>query len=133
MSGPQGQGSRATLGLAQAHFEKGEYAEAEALYSAYIRQCACAASAGAPPGRKKTPTKKGSWRPVGLRCKSNSRAAIPAHGPHAKLHVSAQRPALNCLLRWVPAGPGNPIQTNRTEALLSRGRRTALAYLRMQP
>lgn len=51
MSGPQGPGSGATLGLAQAHFEKGEYAEAEALYSAYIRQCACAASAGAPPGR----------------------------------------------------------------------------------
>lgn len=51
MEGQQGQGSRATLGLAQAHFQRGEHAEAETLYSAYIRQCACAASAGAPARR----------------------------------------------------------------------------------
>uniref|UniRef100_A0AC11C0J1 Tetratricopeptide repeat domain 32 n=1 Tax=Ovis aries TaxID=9940 RepID=A0AC11C0J1_SHEEP len=47
MDGQQGQESPAVLALAQAHFKKGEYAEAEALYSAYIRQCAGAASEGA--------------------------------------------------------------------------------------
>lgn len=46
-----GQQSHATLALAQAHFEKDDYAEAEALYSAFIRQCACAGSGGAAPGR----------------------------------------------------------------------------------
>lgn len=51
MAEQQEQESQATLAAAQAHFEKGEYAEAEALYSAYIRQCACAASVGAAPGR----------------------------------------------------------------------------------
>lgn len=51
MEEQQGQGSHATLALAQAHFDKGEYNEAEALYAAYIRQCACAASVGALPGR----------------------------------------------------------------------------------
>ncbi|XP_036290585.1 tetratricopeptide repeat protein 32 isoform X1 [Pipistrellus kuhlii] len=58
MSGPPGPprpGARATLGLAQAHFDRGEHAAAEALYSAYIRQCACAAAAGAPPGSECSP------------------------------------------------------------------------------
>ncbi|KAM5142693.1 tetratricopeptide repeat protein 32 [Callospermophilus lateralis] len=55
MEGQQGQGSHATLALAQAHFDKGEYAEAEALYSAYIRQGACAAPEGAHPGSKCIP------------------------------------------------------------------------------
>ncbi|XP_032209123.1 tetratricopeptide repeat protein 32 [Mustela erminea] len=50
-----GQQSHATLALAQAHFEKGDYAEAEALYSAFIRQCACAGSVGAAPGSKCSP------------------------------------------------------------------------------
>ncbi|XP_004745915.2 tetratricopeptide repeat protein 32 [Mustela nigripes] len=50
-----GQQSHATLALAQAHFEKGDYAEAEALYSAFIRQCACAGSGGAAPGSKCSP------------------------------------------------------------------------------
>ncbi|XP_060042578.1 tetratricopeptide repeat protein 32 [Erinaceus europaeus] len=45
----QAPGSHATLALAQARFLKGEYAEAEALYSVYIRQCACAAPGGATP------------------------------------------------------------------------------------
>lgn len=51
MEGQQGEKSHATLTLAQAHFNKGEYAEAETLYSAYIRQCACAASSGESLGR----------------------------------------------------------------------------------
>lgn len=51
MEGQQGQEGQATLAVAQAHFEKGEHAQAEALYSAYIRRCACAASVGASPGR----------------------------------------------------------------------------------
>lgn len=51
MEGQQGQQSHATLALAQAHFEKGEYAEAEALYSAYIRRCLSAGSVGAAPGK----------------------------------------------------------------------------------
>uniref|UniRef100_A0A2K6T7M2 Tetratricopeptide repeat domain 32 n=1 Tax=Saimiri boliviensis boliviensis TaxID=39432 RepID=A0A2K6T7M2_SAIBB len=51
MEGQQGQESHATLALAQAHFNKGEYAEAESLYSAYIRQCACVSSSGLSPGR----------------------------------------------------------------------------------
>lgn len=51
MEGKQGQESHATLALAQAHFKKGEYTEAEALYSAFIRQCACAVPAGAAPVR----------------------------------------------------------------------------------
>ncbi|ELV11112.1 Ribosome biogenesis protein WDR12 [Tupaia chinensis] len=51
MEEPRGPESRASLALAQAHFDKGEYAEAEALYSAFIRQCACAASVGAKPRR----------------------------------------------------------------------------------
>ncbi|XP_048660724.1 tetratricopeptide repeat protein 32 isoform X2 [Marmota marmota marmota] len=55
MEGHQGQGSHATLALAQAHFDKGEYAEAEALYSAYIRQGAGAAPVGAHPGSKCIP------------------------------------------------------------------------------
>ncbi|KAF3826377.1 tetratricopeptide repeat protein 32 isoform X1 [Mirounga angustirostris] len=55
MDGQQGQQSHATFALAQAHFKKGEYAEAEALYSAYIRQCACAGSVGAAPGSKYSP------------------------------------------------------------------------------
>ncbi|XP_006191450.1 tetratricopeptide repeat protein 32 [Vicugna pacos] len=55
MEGQQGQESHATLAIAQAHFEKGEYAEAEELYSAYIHQCACAASVGAAPGSKCRP------------------------------------------------------------------------------
>uniref|UniRef100_A0A8C6QWW8 Tetratricopeptide repeat domain 32 n=1 Tax=Nannospalax galili TaxID=1026970 RepID=A0A8C6QWW8_NANGA len=40
MEGQPGRESHATLALAQARFEKGEYLEAEALYSAYIRHCA---------------------------------------------------------------------------------------------
>ncbi|XP_001503429.1 tetratricopeptide repeat protein 32 [Equus asinus] len=55
MEGQQGQQSHATLALAQAHFEKGEYAEAEALYSAYIRRCLSAGSVGAAPGNKCSP------------------------------------------------------------------------------
>ncbi|XP_032722785.1 tetratricopeptide repeat protein 32 [Lutra lutra] len=55
MDGQQGQQSHATLALAQAHFEKGDYAEAEALYSAFIRQCACAGSVGSAPGSKCSP------------------------------------------------------------------------------
>ncbi|KAB0379990.1 tetratricopeptide repeat protein 32 [Muntiacus reevesi] len=55
MDGQQGQESPAALALAQAHFKKGEYAEAEALYSAYIRHCACAASEGAARGSKCSP------------------------------------------------------------------------------
>uniref|UniRef100_A0A8C9PBR9 Tetratricopeptide repeat domain 32 n=1 Tax=Spermophilus dauricus TaxID=99837 RepID=A0A8C9PBR9_SPEDA len=55
MEGHQGQGSHATLALAQAHFDKGEYAEAEALYSAYISQGACAAPIGPHPGSKCIP------------------------------------------------------------------------------
>ncbi|KAM4804081.1 tetratricopeptide repeat protein 32 isoform X2 [Urocitellus parryii] len=55
MEGHQGQGSHATLALAQAHFDKGEYAEAEALYSAYIRQGACAAPNGPRSGSKCIP------------------------------------------------------------------------------
>lgn len=51
MEGRQGRETHAALALAQAHFNKGEYAEAEELYSAYIRQCACAASAGAASAR----------------------------------------------------------------------------------
>ncbi|XP_019610562.2 tetratricopeptide repeat protein 32 [Rhinolophus sinicus] len=49
MEGQQEQETHATLARAQAHFKKGDYAEAEALYSAYIRQCACAAPAGGAP------------------------------------------------------------------------------------
>ncbi|XP_003935278.1 tetratricopeptide repeat protein 32 [Saimiri boliviensis] len=55
MEGQQGQESHATLALAQAHFNKGEYAEAESLYSAYIRQCACVSSSGLSPGSKCSP------------------------------------------------------------------------------
>ncbi|KAF0870711.1 tetratricopeptide repeat protein 32 [Crocuta crocuta] len=55
MDGRQGRPSHASLALAQAHFNKGEYAEAETLYSAYISQCACAASVGAAPGSKCSP------------------------------------------------------------------------------
>lgn len=55
MEGPREQEGRATLARAQAHFRKGEYAEAEALYSAYIRQCACTASVGAPAGSECSP------------------------------------------------------------------------------
>lgn len=51
MEEQQGRDAHTTLALAQAHFEKGSYAEAEALYTAYIRQCACAAPAGAAPVR----------------------------------------------------------------------------------
>lgn len=51
MEGPQGQDNPATLERAQAHFQQGNYAEAEELFSAYIRQCACAVSAGAPGGK----------------------------------------------------------------------------------
>ncbi|KAI5938715.1 tetratricopeptide repeat protein 32 [Manis javanica] len=47
MEGQQGQQSHATLTLAHDYFKKCEYVEAEALYSAYIRQCVCATSAGA--------------------------------------------------------------------------------------
>ncbi|KAK2492363.1 hypothetical protein MC885_014631 [Smutsia gigantea] len=47
MEGQEGQQSHAALTLAQDYFKKGEYAEAEGLYSAYIRQCVCATSAGA--------------------------------------------------------------------------------------
>lgn len=53
MEGQQGRETHAALALAQAHFNKGEYAEAEELYSAYIRQCACAASSGAASARPK--------------------------------------------------------------------------------
>ncbi|XP_029088675.1 tetratricopeptide repeat protein 32 isoform X2 [Monodon monoceros] len=55
MEGQQGQEKLATLALAQAHFQKGEYAEAEALYSAYVRQYACAASEGEASGSKCSP------------------------------------------------------------------------------
>nr|XP_055183374.1 tetratricopeptide repeat protein 32 isoform X2 [Nyctereutes procyonoides] len=50
MDARQGRQNHAALTLAQAHFQKGEYAEAEELYSAYIGQCACAGSAGEAPG-----------------------------------------------------------------------------------
>ncbi|XP_022430088.1 tetratricopeptide repeat protein 32 isoform X3 [Delphinapterus leucas] len=55
MEGQQGREKLATLALAQAHFQKGEYAEAEALYSAYVRQYACAASEGEASGSKCSP------------------------------------------------------------------------------
>lgn len=55
MAGQQGRETCTTLARAQAHFQKGEYAEAETLYSAYIHQCACAASAGAPLGSACSP------------------------------------------------------------------------------
>ncbi|CAK7296614.1 Tetratricopeptide repeat protein 32 [Vulpes lagopus] len=55
MDARQGRQDHAALTLAQAHFQKGEYAEAEALYSAYIGQCACAGSAGEAPGSKCSP------------------------------------------------------------------------------
>ncbi|EHB02374.1 Tetratricopeptide repeat protein 32 [Heterocephalus glaber] len=55
MERQQGQESQAALAVAQAHFEKGEFAEAEARYSAYIRQCAHAAAVGASPGSKCSP------------------------------------------------------------------------------
>lgn len=45
----------ATLARAQARFEKGDFEEAEALYSAYIRQCAGAALGGAAPGSECRP------------------------------------------------------------------------------
>ncbi|XP_049760561.1 tetratricopeptide repeat protein 32 [Elephas maximus indicus] len=55
MEEQQGQVSQSTLPLAHAHFEKGDYPEAEALYSAYIRQCGCAVSARSGPGSKCSP------------------------------------------------------------------------------
>uniref|UniRef100_A0A5F9CU75 Tetratricopeptide repeat domain 32 n=1 Tax=Oryctolagus cuniculus TaxID=9986 RepID=A0A5F9CU75_RABIT len=55
MEGQWRQEGHATVVLAQAHFERGEYAEAEALYSAYIRQCACAAAGDANLGSKCSP------------------------------------------------------------------------------
>ncbi|XP_007107246.1 tetratricopeptide repeat protein 32 [Physeter macrocephalus] len=55
MEEQQGQENLATLALAQAHFQKGEYAEAETLYSAYVQQYACAASEGEAPGSKCSP------------------------------------------------------------------------------
>nr|XP_020012168.1 tetratricopeptide repeat protein 32 isoform X2 [Castor canadensis] len=55
MEGKQNHESHATLALAQAHFEKGEFAEAEELYSAYIRQCACVAPIGESPESKCSP------------------------------------------------------------------------------
>ncbi|KAM8776423.1 tetratricopeptide repeat protein 32 [Rhynchonycteris naso] len=51
----QVQDSHATLAFAEAHFKKGEYAEAETLYSAYIRQCAGAASVEALPRSECSP------------------------------------------------------------------------------
>ncbi|KAM4867810.1 tetratricopeptide repeat protein 32 [Thomomys bottae] len=45
MAGRPEHGARTALSLAQAHFDRGEFTEAEALYSAYILQCAPAASA----------------------------------------------------------------------------------------
>nr|XP_012805393.2 tetratricopeptide repeat protein 32 [Jaculus jaculus] len=55
MEGRQEQERQKTLALAQARFQKGEYIEAEALYSAYIRQCACAAAVGTSPRSKCSP------------------------------------------------------------------------------
>ncbi|XP_004696109.1 tetratricopeptide repeat protein 32 [Echinops telfairi] len=55
MDGQRGLGGQATLPLAHAHFEKGEYAEAEALYSAYICQRDRPASGRAGPGSKCCP------------------------------------------------------------------------------
>ncbi|XP_008571458.1 PREDICTED: tetratricopeptide repeat protein 32 [Galeopterus variegatus] len=55
MEGQQGQEGHTTLAVAQAHFKKGEYAAAEGLYTAYIRQCACAAAAGSSPASKCSP------------------------------------------------------------------------------
>ncbi|XP_077885748.1 tetratricopeptide repeat protein 32 isoform X1 [Ictidomys tridecemlineatus] len=65
MEGHQGQGSHDTLALAQAHLDKGEYAEAEALYSAYIRQGAGAAPVGARPGSEKMPPSLPYTAPLG--------------------------------------------------------------------
>ncbi|KAM5250044.1 tetratricopeptide repeat protein 32 isoform 1-T1 [Hipposideros larvatus] len=50
MQGQQAQETQTALALAQAHFNKGDYPGAEALYSAYIRQCACAGPSGAAAG-----------------------------------------------------------------------------------
>lgn len=50
MEGQQAREAQATLALAHAHFQRGDHAGAEALYSAYIRQRACAGRAGAAPG-----------------------------------------------------------------------------------
>ncbi|XP_055255571.1 tetratricopeptide repeat protein 32 isoform X2 [Moschus berezovskii] len=66
MDGQQGHESPAALALAQAHFKRGEYAEAEALYSAYIRQCACAASEGAARWSN-LDTDQGSWASLSKR------------------------------------------------------------------
>ncbi|KAM6220196.1 tetratricopeptide repeat protein 32 [Rhynchocyon petersi] len=55
MEGQQGKASQAPLPLAHAHFQKGAYAEAEALYSSYICQCGRADSEGAGLGSKCSP------------------------------------------------------------------------------
>ncbi|XP_006880719.1 PREDICTED: tetratricopeptide repeat protein 32 [Elephantulus edwardii] len=55
MRGQQAQVSQEPLSLAHAHFQKGEYAEAEALYSLFICRCGRADSAGAGPGSKCSP------------------------------------------------------------------------------
>ncbi|XP_066240808.1 tetratricopeptide repeat protein 32 [Saccopteryx leptura] len=55
MEGRQVQDSHATLALAQAHFKKGEYTEAETLYSAYILHCGGTASGRVLPGSKCSP------------------------------------------------------------------------------
>ncbi|XP_055983454.1 tetratricopeptide repeat protein 32 [Sorex fumeus] len=55
MEEQRGPESDATLARAQARFEKGDYEAAEALYSAYIRQCVGAAPGGAAPGSKCRP------------------------------------------------------------------------------
>ncbi|XP_074051102.1 tetratricopeptide repeat protein 32 [Macrotis lagotis] len=53
MEGPRPRDGDGPLAEAHARFHRGEHAEAEALYSAYIRQCACAdgGASAAPPGR----------------------------------------------------------------------------------
>ncbi|XP_007937439.1 tetratricopeptide repeat protein 32 [Orycteropus afer afer] len=52
MKRQQGQVSHTTLSLAHAHFKKGEYAEAETLYSTYIGQCYRADPVGVGSGSK---------------------------------------------------------------------------------
>ncbi|XP_069881146.1 tetratricopeptide repeat protein 32 [Dipodomys merriami] len=53
MAGRPGHEAQTALALAQAHFDKGEFAEAEALYSAYILQCARSAPAAGECGGSK--------------------------------------------------------------------------------
>ncbi|XP_068959113.1 tetratricopeptide repeat protein 32 isoform X7 [Petaurus breviceps papuanus] len=104
MDGPPPRGSDGPLAEAHAHFRRGEHHEAEALYSAYIRQCACADG-----GARAAPAT--AWEAL-------PKQQLPGHRERSVEAGQLQRSRGEPLL---PPGPGHRLQQQGSDQVPSGG------------